>query len=82
MCEGTKVAYFDCATEPCHNQVINHNVNKLFMFQSQKDFYTIAIVVIEIQYIFHTSGQHGQNALLIVDVELNEELLCVHYLRR
>ena len=77
MCEGTKVAYFDCATEPCHNQVINHNVNKLFMF-----FYTIAIVVIEIQYIFHTSGQHGQNALLIVDVGLNEELLCVHYLRR
>ena len=45
-------------------------------------FYTIAIVVIEIQYIFHTSGQHGQNALLIVDVGLNEELLCVHYLRR
>ena len=52
------------------------------MFQSKKDFYTIAIVVIEIQYIFHTSGQHGQNALLIVDVGLNEELLCVHYLRR
>ena len=77
MCEGTKVAYFDCATEPCHNQVINQNVNKLFMF-----FYTIAILVIEIPYIFHTSGQHGQNALLIVDVGLNEELLCVHYLRR
>ena len=73
------MAYFDCATEPCHNQVINHNVNKLFMFQS---FHTIVIVVIEIQYIFHTSGQHGQNALLIVDVGLNEELLCVHYLRR
>ena len=79
MCEGTKVAYFDCATEPCHNQVINHYVNKLHMF-----FYTmvISIVVIEISYIFQTSGQHGQNALLIVDVELSEELLCVHYLRR
>ena len=81
MCEGTKVAYFDCATEPCHNQVINHHVNKLYMFQSHYTI-SISIVVIQISYIFQTSGQHGQNALLIVDVELNEELLCVHYLRR
>ena len=54
MCTGESVAYFDCGTVPCHNQVICQCIRVHWGLNRHK-----SRLEINIKNILSFSGQHG-----------------------